>query len=84
MYNWPMHDWMDGWWPMGGLFWIAIIALVVYAIFAFSRRDSGTGSGPDGTGSSALRILDERYAKGEINRDEYLRRKRDILGKGEA
>jgi uncharacterized membrane protein len=25
-------------------------------------------------------VLEERYARGEINRDEYLQKKRDILG----
>ena len=84
MYNWPMHDWMNGWWPMGGLFWIVILGLVAYGAFAFSRRGTGSGSDLYGSGSPALQTLDERYAKGEIDREEYLRRKRDILGKGDA
>ena len=29
----------------------------------------------------ALEILDERYARGEINRDEYQEKRDDILGK---
>jgi len=28
--------------------------------------------------SSGLDVLEERYARGEINRDEYLEKKRDI------
>lgn len=30
--------------------------------------------------SPALEVLGERYARGEINRDEYLEKRRDILG----
>lgn len=33
------------------------------------------GRGPSGAG-----ILDERYARSEINREEYLQKRRDILG----
>jgi len=84
MYNWPMHNWMDGGWPMGGLFWIAVVAIIGYGVFAVAQRGSGNSSRMTDGGSPALRTLDERYAKGEIDREDYLRRKRDILGKGEA
>ena len=30
--------------------------------------------------SPGLEVLEERYARGEINRDEYLQKKQDILG----
>jgi putative membrane protein len=30
--------------------------------------------------STSLEVLEERYARGEINREEYLQKKRDILG----
>lgn len=34
-------------------------------------------------GKSAIDLLDERhYASGDISREEYLRAKNDILGKG--
>lgn len=29
----------------------------------------------------AIDLLDERYARGEIDREEYLQRRRDILGR---
>ena len=79
-----MHEWTSWWWPMGGLFWIILLVLVAYGAFVyFPRGPLNDLSSPFG-GSTALRTLDERYAKGEIDRDEYLQRKRDILGRGEA
>ena len=36
-------------------------------------------SGKDDGGSSALEQLDDRYAKGEIDREEYLQRKQGII-----
>jgi len=43
------------------------------------RRLPGQRNG-SGASSGALAILDERYARGEIDREEYLRRRKDIGG----
>jgi len=78
---WLHGDWMidHGWWgwfmPFGG-FWFLIL-LVVLFIVLFSRSPHRRPPRP-----SALDTLEERYAKGEIGRDEYLQKKRDILGQG--
>jgi len=50
------------------LFWGFIVVLVVLLARALS------GESPR-QGRSARRILDERFARGEIDRDEYERRK---------
>lgn len=42
---------------------------------AMAGSRAGTSSG------RALHLLDERYARGEIEREEYLRRRQDILGR---
>jgi putative membrane protein len=55
------------------LFWAAIIYLVARAI---SPRLTG-GDRKD-YGKSALDILKERYAKGDIDKEEYDRIKRDL------
>jgi len=73
---------------------VAAIIFFIRSLVRGSWRESGyPGSppyrpgapGPFGPrpwtgGSDALRILEERYARGEIDRDEYLQKKADLLG----
>lgn len=79
-----------------GLFWIhdvvwllIVVALVLGAFFIARAlmhrppgpaRPYGTPWPPYGGGSPALHELDLRYARGEIERDEYLRRRADLMG----
>ncbi|MEA5024566.1 SHOCT domain-containing protein [Desulfitobacterium hafniense] len=74
--------WSGGFWGIGLLgmsmrfiFWILLIALVVYFF-----RKLGTGfHKPAFSGrSDASSILRERYARGEIDSEEYGRRKEDL------
>lgn len=61
------------------LFWILAIAIVIRLIrgsrggWYYGRCGQGMGS------NSAINILSERYAKGEINKEEYEQKKKDIL-----
>lgn len=67
----------DGWMMVHGAFWIIFLAaLLIGAVFLLrsSRSDQGRRNGP-----TALELLDQRYAKGEIDREEYLQRKKDIM-----
>jgi putative membrane protein len=74
-----MHDsWMT--WGLGGMWfvhlvWIALVTAFVWILFERLREDGPTGRGrsPD---DSARRILDERYARGEIDQAEYEARRR--------
>jgi putative membrane protein len=56
------------WWLLG----IALIVLVVVAIMRLS------GAGQSGSRESALDILKKRYARGEIDKEEYERLRRDL------
>lgn len=76
---WGMHDGWFGWWPMGGLIWILVLGLLIVGVLAVVRERPGQNVG-SGANSEARRVLDERYARGEIDRDEYLRRREDISG----
>ena len=83
--QWMMHDGWTGWgWPFGGFFWLLFVGLAIYGLIQLLRSRESIGPKDDASGSTALKTLDERYAKSEIDREEYLRRKRDILGKGET
>jgi putative membrane protein len=75
-----MHDWGSGWMWLMPLFGIAWFALLVVAIVLVVRW-MGRGNGARGASASSARdILDERYARGEIDREEYLQRRNDIAG----
>lgn len=56
--------------------WLVPIALIVW-LFA---RSSGKIDSSDKQVRSPREILDERYARGEVGRDEYLARRTDLEG----
>jgi putative membrane protein len=65
--------WFGGMWWMwigGLLFWGSLIAFGVWAVRRFTARDGG---------GDARKILEERFARGEIDAEEYQRRL-DVLG----
>jgi uncharacterized membrane protein len=53
-----------------------VIALIVVLLRALGRRPDVVG------GRSALEILDERYVRGEITRDEFLDRRAVLTDTG--
>jgi putative membrane protein len=79
---WRMHDWGWGWGGMilGPLFMLAVLALFVALIVALVRWLSGDRGPSAGSVRTARDVLDERYARGEIEREEYLKRRQDLAG----
>jgi len=64
---------------MGGMFFGGLFWLFVFAVFVFIvLRASGSLGGAGVTRQSPLNILEERYAKGEIQREEYLEKRKDL------
>ena len=65
-------------WLLMPIFWIVIVGLIIWAIFALvGRSGESRGQGTPGT-DSALEILKQRYARGEISKEEYEQKKKDL------
>lgn len=71
----PMAGWGFGW-----IFMIIFWVLVIWAIFAVVRALGGKGGCCHNMHKEdeALKILRERYAKGEISKEEFEQRKNDL------
>jgi len=76
-----MMGWADGygWMGPGWIFMILLWALIIGAGVALVRwlatRNSGSS---DARRRTPLEILQERYARGEIERQEYEQKRRDL------
>ena len=67
-----------GWSWVGGLFSLAFwVALIVVAVVLLRRELPHLGQRSQA--SSAIRMLEERYARGEISREEFLHRREVLL-----
>ena len=65
-------------WMFGGfmwLFWVAVIVGLVFLI-RWIVQQKPAGQKPE---EDALEILKKRYAKGEIGREEFEQKKKDLL-----
>jgi putative membrane protein len=81
-YEWPgpWHMmWAGGWgWGFGWIFPLLMIVMIGLCFYMMARMLSARGHGPS-DGATALDILRERFAKGEISREEF-EEKRAVLG----
>jgi len=73
--------WGVGAWLMMSLITLVVLALIVAGVVALNRRSRSASTpplAPGSGGSDALRTLDDRFARGEIDEAEYSKR-RDLL-----
>ncbi|HCU70560.1 MAG TPA: electron transporter RnfE [Candidatus Moranbacteria bacterium] len=77
MGNFYNNGWGGGWFGFGWIFMLVFWGLVIWGILAlvkddkYRRRDRDERNPRD--------ILKERYAKGEINKEEFERMKKDLM-----
>ena len=67
-------------WIFMVLWWVIVIAVIVWVIRAIFGRGRGRWNYyHDGNGGKGpLEILKERYAKGEVDKSEYEEKKKDL------
>lgn len=71
------HMTLGGWWWMA-LVWIVIIATIVYLVVRGQNVDRDRDTHAPPARPSPQELLAERYARGEIDEEEF-RRRRDVL-----
>lgn len=80
----PGYDhmmWNGGWghWIFGPLMMLLFLGILVFGVAAAIRWIGGDGRpGQSTSNSSARAILEERYARGEIDEKEFRERKRTL------
>jgi putative membrane protein len=80
-WGWGMHPGMMAWGWVGLLFMLVFWVLIVVLIIILIRRLLSPGTtrmaGPPQE-DSALEILKKRYARGEIDKEEFEAKKKDL------
>ena len=87
----PMLTWGSSGWGMGGMMgmmgygWgfmllipLAFLALIALGAYYLATGFARTGRRVPSSNRRALEILKERYARGEITREEYLRMREEL------
>jgi len=77
----PNHHMGDGWLTVGWIFWVLVILLLFTLIWFLFKKGKDPESSPSESQKTAKEILDERYARGEIDDEEYQRRKKELREK---
>jgi len=63
-WSWPMGLWM----VIGSLFWLAVLGVVIWALVRLLSHHTEThATSPMGRTPTALDILQQRFARGEID-----------------
>lgn len=84
-YGHHMMDWEGGWYGVmfGPLFMILLVAVVIVVAVVLVRwlggPSHGVGPHPGSSTRASLDILKERFARGEIDKEEFEERRR-VLG----
>lgn len=71
--------WMGGMWIFPILMFVVVFAVVALVLSSIFGRNKNLPCNRFHDNNSPLDILKERYAKGEISKDEFDQMKKDIL-----
>lgn len=62
----------------GGFMWLFFVLLIVLLFWVMRAASSGTNDAPPTTRKTPLEVLQERYARGEIDKAEFEEKRRDL------
>lgn len=86
-----MHGWMmpnGGWMMQGGFWWMGLIMMliqllfwgaIIYFVAKLIKNAINKPTAPGKEDDHAMTILRERYAKGEIELEEFNSRKNELI-----
>lgn len=60
------------------IFFIVILGLIIWAVVAATQKQNSNIASPDHKTETPLDILKRRYVQGEIDKEEYETKKRDL------
>ncbi|MDP4094714.1 MAG: SHOCT domain-containing protein [Bacillota bacterium] len=64
---------------LGWIFTIFLVALVIIGVIIFIKSNRKGPQFNNGMHTNAIEILNQRYARGEITDEEYIKKKAEIL-----
>lgn len=69
-----------GWWGMGlgPVFMLLFLGVLIFGIVTLIRWLSAESSAPRAHEKTAVEIVQERYARGEMDRQEYEQKMQDL------
>ena len=74
MYGWYDQGYGWGWMVMMGVIMLLVLVALIAAVILLLRRYPATRH-VDNAANEALRVLRDRFARGEIDEEEYVRRR---------
>lgn len=78
---WANYMMGNSWWVMGpymGLFWLLVLAAIVALVLSMTHWHRSDPARVCPPAETARTILEERYARGDIDKDEFEQKKRDL------
>jgi len=67
---------LGGW--LMGILWLVIVGLIAWFIVSLVRSSGATAPSATGAHDQALEVLKTRYARGEITKEEFEDKRRDL------
>jgi putative membrane protein len=71
-----------GWWPFMFIVPVAFLVLVVLGLYYLLSGQRSQGGLAGHAENEALRILKERYARGELTSEQYVKMRKDLEPQG--